>query len=50
MSGAQCCAGVEPLELQGFSSQFLANAARPGGTITPSVNLGDEQRARLKVE
>jgi HK97 family phage portal protein len=38
------------LDLQTQSSVFLQNAARPGGTITPTTNLGDEQRTKLKTE
>jgi phage portal protein BeeE len=38
------------LDLQSHSSVFLSNASRPGGTITPTTNLGDEQRRRLKEE
>lgn len=38
------------LDLQTQSSVFLQNAARPGGTISPTTNLADEQRRKMKEE
>jgi HK97 family phage portal protein len=38
------------LDLQGFSAAFLNNAARPGGTLKTTTNIGDDMKRRLKEE
>jgi HK97 family phage portal protein len=38
------------LDLQSYSSAFLQNSARPGGTLKTTTNIADEQRRKVKEE